>query len=294
MGAVSSGTDRTTPLLRARIREVFRHLPKALAGEEEAIHQMRVAGRRLRIALPHLAQRPGGRRVRRALQELKRLTRGAGASRDFDVMLGHLEAELAKTRVRTPPQGLLLRRLRAARARSRGRMADALLDLEIARLRRDLRAILARKGERFLAVLLRLGQTEGSEGGALLATFETLGSRFDVDALHRLRIGARRLRYAAELHLELSHRRSEGPDVLKQLQEDLGLIRDLYLVSAWLGTQRAAAAARGDAALAAEARRLQSRFLRTSRTKHRELLATDPLVRLAEALRSMGQQQPAA
>lgn len=294
MAVPSSGTDRTTPLLRARIREVFRHLPKALAGEEEAVHQMRVAGRRLRIALPHLAQRPGGRRVRRALLELKRLTRGAGASRDYDVMLGHFETELAPLKGRTPAQTMLLRRMRAARARSRGRMAEALLDLEIARLRRDLRTVVARRGDRFLAVLLRLGQTEGAEGGALLATFETLGRRFDADALHRLRIGARRLRYASELHLELSRRRATGPEVLKGLQEDLGLIRDLYLVSAWLGSQRRTAELRGDAALAAEARRLQSRFLRMSRAKHRELLATNPLARLADALRSMGQQQPAA
>src|SRR5688572_32932816 len=133
MSAAPPGNDRTTPLLRARVRDVFRHLPKALAGEEEAIHQMRVAGRRLRIALPHLAKRPAGKRVRRALLELKRLARGAGASRDLDVMLGLFEAQLQTLRKRTPQQAVLLRRVRAARTRGRGLMAEAVLDLGIAR-----------------------------------------------------------------------------------------------------------------------------------------------------------------
>ena len=294
MSAPSSATDRTTPLLRARVREIFRHLPKALAGQEEPIHQMRVAGRRLRIALPHLARRPGGKRVRRALLELKRLTRAAGASRDFDVMLGLFEERLGQLKTRTAEQTLLLRRLRASRARSRARMAEALLDLEIARLRRDLRAVLARRADRQFAVLLRLGQTQGEEGGALMATFETLGSRFDPEALHRLRIRARRLRYVGELHLELARRRSAAPEVLKGLQEHLGRIRDLYLVSVWLGTQGQAAALRGQAGLAAEARKLEVHFLHLSRAQHRELVLAKPVEKLAEALKSMGQHRPAA
>jgi triphosphatase len=294
MSVPSPSADRTTPLMRARIRDVFRHLPKALGGDEEAIHQMRVAGRRLRVALPHVARRAEGKRVRRALTELRRLTRAAGGSRDFDVMLGVFEERLTHVRARTPEQTVLLRRLRAARTRSRGRMAEDLLDLEIARLRRDLRAILARKGERLFAVLLRLGQTEGVEGGALLATFETLGTRFDPDALHRLRIRARRLRYAAELEGDLTKRRSDAPEALKDLQEQLGLIRDLYLISMWLAAQAAAADTRGQTALAAEARKQEAHFLQQSRAKHRELLGTDPLARLGEALKALGQQRPAA
>ena len=290
----SPGTDRTTPLLRARMREIFRHLPKALAGEEEPIHQMRVAGRRLRVALPHLARRPAGKRVRRALLELRRLTRAAGASRDLDVMMGLLDERLQNVRTRTPELSMLVRRLRAARARSRGRMADALLDLEIARLRRDLRTIVARRGDRLFDVLLRLGQTQGTEGGALLATFETLGSRFDPEALHRLRIRARRLRYTAELQLELARRRAEGPEILKALQEQLGVIRDFYLIAAWFGQQARTATERGQAALAAEAHRQEVHFMQQSRAKHRELLDADPIARLTEALRSMGQQRTAA
>jgi CHAD domain-containing protein len=294
MAMPSPNADRTTPLLRSRIRDVFRHLPKALGGDEEAIHQMRVAGRRLRVALPHLARRPERKRVRRAMTELRRLTRAAGLSRDLDVMLAGFEERLQHVRTRSREQAVLLGRLRSARTRSRGRMAENLLDLEIARLRRDLRAIVARKGERLFTVLLSLSQLQGSEGGALLATFETLGSRFDPDALHRLRIRARRLRYAAELDADITKHTSEAPEALKRLQEQLGQIRDLYLVSVWLGAQAAAADARGRTALAAEARKHEGYFLHQSRARHRELLETNPLARLQEALKSMGQHRPAA
>ncbi|HEY6554694.1 MAG TPA: CHAD domain-containing protein, partial [Vicinamibacteria bacterium] len=136
-----------TDLLRQRIRAVFRHLPKGLAGDEEAIHQMRVAGRRLRAALPLLARKPEGRRVHRALRVLRELARTAGASRDLDVGLELLTDRLHAVSPVDPEQRLLRTRLRAARARSRTRMAEALMDLEIARLRRDLRAVVAKGGE---------------------------------------------------------------------------------------------------------------------------------------------------
>src|SRR5690348_4527798 len=107
--------ERSTALLRARIREVFRHLPPALGGDPEAIHQMRVAGRRLRVALPLLARKPEGKRVRRALTLLKQMTQTAGASRDVDVMIELVESDFPKLRQRSREQSLLLRRLRQVR-----------------------------------------------------------------------------------------------------------------------------------------------------------------------------------
>ncbi|HEY7513832.1 MAG TPA: CHAD domain-containing protein, partial [Vicinamibacteria bacterium] len=75
MTSPKTDADKTSLLLKERIRSVFRHLPKGLAGEEEAVHQLRVSGRRLRVALPLLARKPRGRRVKRALAILRDLTR---------------------------------------------------------------------------------------------------------------------------------------------------------------------------------------------------------------------------
>ncbi|PYQ20034.1 MAG: hypothetical protein DMF81_19925, partial [Acidobacteria bacterium] len=89
-------------MLKDRIRALFRQLPKALTGDEESIHQMRVAGRRLRVALPLLARKPHGRRVRRARRILRQLTRAGGTSRDMDVSLSLFEERVKKIGPLTP------------------------------------------------------------------------------------------------------------------------------------------------------------------------------------------------
>jgi CHAD domain-containing protein len=289
----SARGDRSTPLLRAKVREVFRHLPQALVGDVEAIHQMRVAGRRLRTALLHLSRKPDGRRVRRALLLVRDLTRTAGASRDFDVTLEVVESDL-RPRQRSPEQALLLRRLRQSRSRSRAHMVDALLDLEIARLRRNLRGILKRGGERSLAVLVRLRESQAQEARTILATFAELGTRFEAEALHRLRISARRLRYAIELEGEVTRRESPATEILRGLQDELGRIRDLYLVSAWFEAQATRSIGQRQGDVANEARLQAARFLEKSTAEHVTLLAHDPVARINEVMKSSGQRNPAA
>jgi CHAD domain-containing protein len=282
-----SSLDTATPLLRSKIREVFRHLPKAMAGDEDAIHEMRVAGRRLRVALPHLAQKPDGRRVRRALAGVKELTRTAGASRDLDVMLACFEEEgPGDDGSRVLSQ--LVARLRAARRRGRGRMAEALLDLDIARLRRDLRAITQRGTEAVLSALTRIRQTQADEARELLLILDALGPSYEAEALHRLRIRSRRLRYAAELEAELLDRPSDAIEILKALQDDLGRIRDLYLVAGWFEAQAARAHARGAEDEGAESQRQDHRFRTLSRDHHVRLLAYDPRARIDEAMQRLG------
>ena len=280
--------DRTTPLLRQRIRGVFQHFPKALTGNEEAIHQMRVSGRRLRVALPLLARKPEGRRVRRALAILRQIRTAAGASRDLDVGVALLEERVGALNAPRREVKTLLQRLRSARSRSRVRMAEALMDLEIAQLRRHLRGVLRRRGEGLFPVLLRLGQQRDARGGALLAALAWLGEDYDADALHRLRIGARRLRYMAELSEGLKGTPTEASSLFKEVQEHLGQIRDAYVLSAWLGKQAVAARARGQEALAAEAAAQQAWFLERSKSRHREFLKADAGTTVTRGLEALG------
>jgi CHAD domain-containing protein len=149
--------DRATPLLRERVRVLYRHLPRALGGVEEEIHQMRVAGRRLRVALPLLTQKPRGRRVKRALSLLRELTRAGGVSRDLDVGLSLL-VERLRGLGPSRERRLLLRRFRSARTRSRSTMAAALLDLDIAKLRRHFRVITGRRAEGTFSVIFGSGR----------------------------------------------------------------------------------------------------------------------------------------
>jgi CHAD domain-containing protein len=290
--APTASLDRATPLLRERIRAVFRRLPRALAGDEEALHQMRIAARRLRIALPLLARKPEGRRVRRSLRVLRQMTRSAGASRDLDVGV----ALLAERRdvPATPEWALLRRRMRAARGRSRTRMADALLDLEIAALRRHLRAVLAMRAGGVFLVLRRLRETRAALGAEVLASIETLGDRYEHAALHRLRIRVRRLRYLGELSDAFRGQSSAAAAELKQMQDHLGLIQDAFVLSAWFDRQAKAAQARGQQDLAREARAHKAFFLEASHAHHRAFLAQSPAEALRRALLAMARTRSAA
>lgn len=286
--------DIATPLLKEQMRALFLQVPQGLAGAEEPIHQMRVAGRRLRVALPLLAKKPEGRRVRRALQVLRELTRAAGASRDLDVIVGLLGAELRGDARPSAEARLLERRLLAARRRSRQRMAEALLDLEIARMRRDLRAILRRRAEDLFTVLSRLHQQRDLQGGELIEAIAAVGDRFDPERLHGLRKRARRLRYAAEVSVVLRGNPSGAPDVFRELQGQLGEIHDLHVLSLWLRGQAEPAERRNQAALAQEARRLEDVFLSRALERHQALLASNITETVERALDAMGRVRSAA
>jgi CHAD domain-containing protein len=286
--------DRVLHLLKQRIRAVSKHLPKALAGDEEAVHQMRVAGRRLRGALPLLARNPKGKRVRRALSVLRALTRGAGRGRDLDVGVLLLEERLAAFEELSPGQVAVRRRLRDARRRSRGNMAEALLDIEIARLRRDLRAVVKRGAEDLFTVLSRLRDTRDALGDTILRELAATGDRFDPEALHRARRQARRLRYAAEVNDVIRGQASGATDLLKDLQERIGAIHDRHVLTRWLLEVTARAERLGQTDVAAEGSALAAWFEDASRAKHRALLARDPVEIVNEALQALGKARTAA
>jgi len=290
-----TGPEPATSLLKDRVRTLFKHLPAALAGEEEAIHQMRVAGRRLRVALPLLARKPEAKRVRRCLRRLRNLIRTAGASRDLDVSLALYEERLRQGAQPAPAEATtLLRSLRAARRRSHARMAQALLDLDLAALRRDLRRVVSRRGEGLFTVFVRIREARDRQGALLLSGLHELGDRYEPEALHRLRFRARRLRYLAEVAPALKDQPSDAPALLKELQEALGGIHDAHVLAGWLARQAAAAERAGRAERAAAARAQQAALQDLSRGQHRALLERDPASLVSRALELMGLARSAA
>ena len=241
--------DRTSLLLQDRVRRVFGELPGAVAGQEEPVHQVRVAGRRLRVSLPLLARKGQGRRVRRALKVLRQLTRTVGAGRDMDVILGLFDDRLAALRAPSAEQRALLSRLRSARARSRAQVADGVLDLDIDGLRRDLRRLLQGGASGSATVLARARAVREEEGAELLRGFSQVGERYRPEALHALRRRVRRLRYAAEVEDVVRGDESRAPVLWKRLQDGIGVIHDHHVLASLVrgagpgrrGTRRRAA-----------------------------------------------------
>ena len=289
----SDGNNRrAAALLKRKVTALFRHFPFALTGDEEAIHQLRVAGRRLRVALPMLVAKPGGRRASRALSLLRQLTRAAGSSRDLDVLLESYDERLKTLPTRSEEQKLLRHRLASARRRSRTRMVDNLLDLEISRLRGDLAGLIARgDGPPPSVVCERFAATSAREFRFLHKGFTDLGPRLDADELHALRRRARRLRYAVEVFDQIRSFESTATKPWKTLQDLIGVIHDHHVLAEWFDLQAKNDRERGKDALSVAAS-VEAEWARAAMHRlHAELLAADPIAIVARGLAALGQTE---
>ena len=258
-----------------------------MAGETEPVHQVRVAGRRLVVALPLLAARGQGRRLKRARKVLRQLTRAVGAGRDLDVLVGLYADRLAAGKS-TAEQRALLSRLRTARARARATVAEAVMDLDIDGLRRNLRRLQQRGPADSTTVLARVVTVREAEGAELLRGFSQVGERYRPVELHALRRRARRLRYAAEVEDALRGEDSRAPALWKRLQDGIGIIHDHHVLAVWLEEQARTAETRGQTTVARAARRERLHFLREGRRLHATLVEARPADLALRALEAMG------
>jgi CHAD domain-containing protein len=279
--------DRSSRLLEDRVTRVFRELPGAVAGHDEAVHQVRVAGRRLRVALPLLALKGDSRTVRRAVKVLRRLTQAVGQGRDMDVVLGLFQDRLDALHATSAEQRALLSRLRAARARSRSQVAEDILDLDIDGLRRNLRRLLRAGAADAPVALARARALRETQGAALLRGWSQVGERYQPDALHRLRRRVRRLRYAAEVEDAVRGEDTRAPSLWKRLQDSIGVLHDHHVLASWLEEQAHTAGARENPLLAKAALRERRAFVGVARLLHRALLETKPSDLALRALMAM-------
>jgi CHAD domain-containing protein len=154
--------------------------------------------------------------------------------------------------------------------------------------------VVARRGEVLFTVVLRLRDAREGRGAGVLEALSALGERYDPLALHDLRKRLRKLRYAADLAEEVMAQPTRAPAIFKSLQEQLGHVRDNFLLSEWLGRQASAAHAKGQEELGASAAEMQAFFLEASRTEHRAFLAQGPAERLRAGLLAMGPTRSSA
>jgi len=202
-----------------------------LGVDSEGVHQMRVALRRLRAVLAlarRAGQSPPGGTVARGLEWLGGIL---GSARDLDVLI---DQSLAEARAAMPDQPALTE------------LAEAMAQRREA-MRGSVRAALGAR--RYTGLMLGIGRwlAEGDDrvmgettslidyAGRALERFAREAAkrgrgieRRDVQALHRLRIALKRLRYAAEFFAPLfESRRTERYLVaLRGLQDRLGVIND--------------------------------------------------------------------
>ncbi|HEY0378646.1 MAG TPA: CHAD domain-containing protein [Pyrinomonadaceae bacterium] len=234
-------------------------------SDPEGVHDMRVASRRLRSAVRDFSPYLRKRKLRRVKDDLKSLADALGLVRDEDVAIMALK-KLAED---APPEvwagvGQFTDERRRRRERARARLEGVLTEDALAELSEDFDGALAD------AVKAARGPEDGGEKGtgvdfrragreiilARLAEFQELSpslySPLKSEPIHRLRIAAKRLRYAVELFAACWAEGALAPFAkeIARMQTALGELHDCDVWVEEIGEalRPAEAAGAGDAA----------------------------------------------
>ena len=219
--------EHVSALLSAQVTSWLRHDPLVRIGKTvEAVHQMRVATRRLRALLraarpllvPEWSEQMRG--------ELSWLAGVLGPARDLDVLIGYFQQELATLeKGEAPPVRRLIRKLGRDRASVQEDLVSSLrTDRYLALLE------LVETGSRQPQVRpseVSLRDIASTEFRKLRKAVRALPEHPSDEELHRVRIKVKRARYAAELaETTVGRPASRFIQRAKDLQDILGMHQD--------------------------------------------------------------------
>jgi CHAD domain-containing protein len=241
--------------LAAGTLRLFRHEAGVRTGEDpEAVHQARVATRRIRSTLRTFSKLLDKEWTDRLRDDLKWLADLLGEVRDTDVLLERFEAHLGELPVEDAKVGRrLLAGLVDQRDHARRRLLGGMAQEKYAVLLDDLVAAAAAP-----ALLPGADRPAAEVMPPLVAkpwrrlrkAVRQAGDDPADDQLHQIRIRAKRARYAAEAVEPVIGKPAEDyADAVADLQSVLGDHQDAVVGEAWL--RQAAASARRDVALVA-------------------------------------------
>jgi CHAD domain-containing protein len=212
-------------------------LPSARTGDIAAVHQARVATRRLREALPLVLR---GSSLRKQTRAVRRLTRALGPVRELDVALLTLEEfagarDVPRTGVLSLHQVIRQERSRMQvdlrRAIDRMRLDKLTEKLVAAARKRDKQGGRSRSVDSKQLTVARARSVRRAE--RLRITIENAAAIYLPDRLHDVRIAAKKLRYSLEILRDLSASRAIARILmLKRAQDLLGRIHDLEVLIA--------------------------------------------------------------
>jgi triphosphatase len=224
-------------IARSCLRQIVVNEPAVLAGHAEALHQMRVGLRRLRAAISIFADVVADSDLERIKAELKWITQELGPARDLDVFAADVLQPLQKAH---PKDAGVAATGRDFEDRRKAAYDHAIGSLRSERFRKDLLDLAAwievgdwAQGETAREPVTELARNElarlrkgvKKRGGDL--------RHVSAHQRHRLRIRAKRLRYATEFFARTFpdetnlKRRDELLSALKDLQDALGGLNDL-------------------------------------------------------------------
>jgi CHAD domain-containing protein len=239
-------SDLSVALLRQRLVLLLRAMPAVQQGDVTSVHQARVASRRLRSALPVLGVRADVDALDRARRRVRRITRALGPVRELDVALTLLAELETRKAVSDKVIGLVRQAVTAERNARRREMLDEITPSRLDKLRKQLVevAVPDRAPRLPLSGVEEAAKQAAIRAVGLRTAIERAGGIYLSDRLHRVRVAAKKLRYALEIQRELTGSRSTARlSRLKAQQDLLGRMHDLeMLIDRTRGVQEALAA----------------------------------------------------
>jgi CHAD domain-containing protein len=222
----------TTLLLQRQSRALKRHLPGAVKGDDRAVHQARVASRRLRESVPVLSQGLRGSKGKKARRKIRRLTGALGMVRELDVALKVVDELAQSGDVPRAAIDELRAHVLAERQKRREIMLERLDAVDTEKLRKRLAsvtdALAAADSDPWRDVL---GKRLLKRAKRLASAVADAGHLYAPERLHQVRIAVKKLRYGLEMAAEAGVK-TAAPLVrsLKRAQELLGRIQDLQVL----------------------------------------------------------------
>lgn len=203
--------------------------------EIEDIHDLRVASRRIRIALSVFNDFFPKRKVRSWEDTIRSITRKFGKTRDLDVQIEFLEGLLAIVSDRQLRAGILRVHLRLLQKRQEKdrtvgkHSGDLLKNKSILAMQSDIQEIIKTSCEDgYPLALFQLALHAIDTALDQFLYYEVfIHNPENIHELHLMRIAAKRLRYTLEVFLPLYRGKlEEFLNSMKTVQQKLGLIHD--------------------------------------------------------------------
>ena len=229
--------DEVRRLLLQRAARLVRIAARAREGDDrEAVHDLRVAIRRLESALGVWQDALAAKPLSRAGRTLRRLRRWAGGTRELEVHGAELRRAVAAA-----PAGLrsaltqvaedLEQELDRRRVRLVARLKPARLQRMQRRVRRAIRPLAPACD--LLELQRQAGmRVEDRRRRALAALLEARSSTSE-QTLHDARLQVKRWRYSEEALAAATHEGLAGEEALQRLQQFLGEVQDLDTLREW-------------------------------------------------------------
>jgi triphosphatase len=229
--------DAFRVIARSCLRQIAANKPAVYDGRPEAVHQMRIGLRRLRAAISLFDDVVAGEDLERIRVEFKWITRELGPARDFDVFGADVIEPLKVAHRDDPRVAALSRAFEEKRAAAYERVTEAVHSDRFRQALLDLAAWIE-TGAWAMDDEAQRSVTElaTKDLARLRKKIKKRGPRLrDLSATrrHRLRIRAKRLRYATEFFASTfpgkksGKRQEKSLEALRDLQDDLGALNDL-------------------------------------------------------------------